>query len=252
MPSPRISIYIPYPLSHLQQKAFDVWLATICSQVENRRPYARRNQRRFEEVREQRELLQLRLQLWQEETPHEHLRVGLEKLSETIRLKYHDFWLVGVTDGEQAGATYTITQGLRRFTVDVQAWQPYKWADDRTTTLEIESLLEQFGTVPYHRVEITAVEDRHEDLLLLGYMAADLCDYFEARARIILQPEFHTVRGASDWTLSNTRDLATALDGTALEIPYAINYSNEVKHYYLADGDFMRAWVEHPRFAVHR
>ena len=251
MANPRISIYIPYPLSHLQLKALDVWLATICSQVENRRPYARRNQRHYDAVRDRRELFLLRLQLWQEETPHEHVRVALEKLQTAVNMKLHDYWFVGVTGGEQLGASYTITQGLRNFGVDVQAFQPHKWDADNTTTLEIESLLDGIGTLPYHCIEITALQERHEDLLLLAYMAADLCDDFEARARIILQPEFHTIRGSEEWTLADTRDLATSLDGTAIEIPFAVNRAGEVQRYHLADGDFMRSWVEHRRFALH-
>lgn len=247
----RISIYFPYPLSHLQLKALDVWLATVGSQVEKRRPYARRNQRRYDEVRDRRELLLLHLQLWQEETPHEHVRVALGKLQAAINMKIHEYWLIGVTGGEQLGASYTITQGLRRFGVDVQAFQPHQWEADTTTTLEIESLLDGIGTVPYHCIDITAIQERHEDLLLLAYMAADLCDDFEARARLILQPEFYTIRGSEEWTLADTRDLASSLDGTAIEIPYIVNRAGDVQRYYLADGEFMRAWVEHPRFALH-
>src|SRR5690606_4944880 len=108
MPNPVVDILIPYVLTDLQIQALHVWLATISAKLERRRPFARRNQEYHDTMREQRELYQLRLQLWAEETPNQHLQHELIELNTIVRQKLHHYWHIGVTDGQQLDVLYPI------------------------------------------------------------------------------------------------------------------------------------------------
>lgn len=247
----KISVYIPYALSDLQREALNVWLATICSHVEKRRPYERRSQRRAEEVRDQRELLLLRLELWRDDLQNQHLITELDALRRTIRQRVHDFWMVGVSNGEQLGMSYNITSAMRRFAVDVQAYQPMYWQRDNITPTELEQLVSKIGALPKHRIEIISLDDMPEDHILLGYMAADLCDEYHAWAKVDVKPNFHTTRAATEWSREDTYALIDGMDGAAFEICYATRRNGDPLLYHLADGDFMRDWVEHPQYYIH-
>lgn len=246
MPTPSIAVVIPYALSDLQVQALYVWLETVCSEVEKRRPFARRNQRHHDYVRDQRELLLLRMELWMDDLPDGVLKDELRGLHTIIREARHEYWMVGIRDGQQLG-TVPITTGIRPVGVDVQAVEPLVWQADDAQPRELESLLGALGCIPKHRIELTAFHEREEDSLLVTYMAAQLAEDYNAFARIRLQPRFFTRRGAEEWALADSRDLAASIAGTAHEIHYA-SREGQPQAYFLVDGEFLRNWAMHPRF----
>lgn len=250
MPNPVIDILIPYVLTDLQVQALHVWLATISSKLERRRPFARRNQRHHDYERDQRELLQLRLQLWQEESQDQALINEIQTLSDIIQEKLHQYWHIGVTDGTQLSVAYPITNAVRPFSVDLQAFEPTYW-ENVTNLLELSDLLAKLGTIPKYRIQMIGFLENPEDYLLCGYMAAELAQQYEAYAKVILRPHFHTQRGAAEWTANDTHDLAVSLGGISHEINYSIGRSESIRSYHLLDTDAMRAWVQHPRFHLH-
>jgi len=249
--NPIIDIYIPHLLTELQMQALHVWLATISSKLERRRPFARRNQRHHDYVREQRELLQLRLQLWQQETPDTALAEELQTLRHIIREKVHHYWHVGVTDGTQLDVAYPITNAVRPFSIDLQAFEPTNWEEDFTTTLELTHLIRALGTLPKYRIQVLGFMENPEDHLLCGYMASELAREYEAYAKVWLSPNFHTARGAAEWTQDDSHRLAQSLGGKTHEIKYHGGHNGETKRYHLLDTDAMREWTRHDRFFLH-
>jgi len=246
MPTPTASIVIPYALTDLQVQALYVWLQTVCSEVEKRRPFARRNQQHHDYVRDRRELLVLRLELWIDELGDGLLKEELRALQATIREARHEYWKVGIRDGQQLG-TVPITQGIRAIGVDVQAVEPLIWQSDDAQPAELQSLLDTLGCLPKHRIELQAFADREEDALLVTYMAAELADEYDAFVRLRLRPHFHTRRGAEEWTLDDSRELANSIEGIAHEVVFG-NRDGQPQAYFLVNGDFLRNWADHPRF----
>ncbi len=246
MPAPTATILIPYALTDLQVQALYVWLETVCSEVEQRRPFARRNQRHHDYVRDQRELLLLRLELWMEELPAGLLKDEIAALHATIREARHDYWKVGIRDGQQLG-TVPITTAIRPIGVDVQAVTPLFWQMDEAQPQELASLVQVLGCLPQHRIELAAFLEREEDTLLVTYMAAELAEEYDAFVRLRLRPHFYTRRAAEEWTLDDSRELAASIAGTAHEILYA-NHAGQPQAYHLVDGEFLRNWAQHPRF----
>lgn len=247
MPNPVIDILIPYALTDLQIQALHVWLATISAKLERRRPFARRNQNYHDHVREQRELYQLRLQLWAEETPNQDLQREIIALNTIVRQKLHHYWHVGVTDGQQLDVLYPITNAVRPFSVDLQAFRATNWED--ASMLELCDLIDKIGFVPKHRIQLTGFSDSPDDYLLCGYMAAELAHEYEAYAKVILRPNFFTVRGESDWTADDTQRLANSLGGKTYNIRYSKNTGTGM--YQLLDSYAMREWTKHERFHLH-
>ncbi|MGJ3238648.1 MAG: DUF6368 family protein [Anaerolineae bacterium] len=246
MPNPLIDILIPQTLTDLQMQALHVWLATVSSWLERRRPFARRNQRHHDQEREQRELLLLRLQLWAEETDDSILQRELTALRTIIKAKVHQYWHIGVTDGTQLDVPYPITQAVRPFSVDLQAFQPENWDSDSASTLELQQLIAHLGTVPGYRIQLLGFLESPDDYLLCGYMAAELAQEYEAYARVLLRPDFHTARGSAAWNAEDTARLAQSLGGVCHQIFYTPQY-----HYHLLDSYAMREWVKHPRYHLH-
>lgn len=251
MPSPKIELYVPRELTDLERQALYVELETIATWVEVRRPFARRNQRRALEVRDQRELLLLRLQLWRDESDDPALQRELNALAQTIRGRAHDLYMIGLSDGQQLGASYAITTAVRKVMVDLQAYRPHQWDADGTTTRELTSLLRALGTLPKQTLQMTAIDDFPEDYMLLGYAAADIVEEFAAYARVIVRPHFHTARGRAEWTLDETRALVAEIAGTAHEVIYATTAQGDPLAYHLVDAEFMRNWVEHAKYYLH-
>lgn len=249
MPNPLIDILIPSDLSDLQMQALHVWLATISSTLERRRPFARRNQRHHDHVREQRELLLLRLQLWAEETVSEQLCHELNDLHHVIHQKTHHYWHVGVTDGTQLGVAYPITNGVRPFSVDLQAFEPENWDENSTSTREIEQLITALGTIPKYRVQLLGFQESPDDYLLCGYMAAEIAQQYDGFAKVLLRPNFYTARGAAEWADDDTARLAQSLGGRSYEITY--DGTKALQSYHLLDSDAMREWTKHPRYHLH-
>lgn len=232
-------------------QALHVWLATISSTLERRRPFARRNQRFHDEVRDKRELLMLRLQLWAEETSSIRLRSELEALTQVIREKVHLYWHIGVTDGTQLDVAYPITNAVRPFSVDLQAFEPENWDGDHSSTLELSQLIETIGVIPKYRIQLLGFLESPDDYLICGYMASELAQQYEAYAKVILQPDFYTVRGAAEWTDYDTQRLAATLGGVCHEIHYTDNQEGQTRNYHLLDAEAMREWTKHPRFHLH-
>jgi hypothetical protein len=246
MANPQIELLLPQALNELQLKAVYVWLATVCGSVIRRRPYERRNQRHADLMRERRELLQLRLQLWQDESPNQGLKRELGELEAAIERKEHQLWEVAVNNGQQFGVN-TITMSQRPFMVDIAAFEPLAWDNEVTSGLELENLFGVMGALPKTRVQISALEDRSEDHLLAAFMAADLLGYYEsAYAKVWLKPFFHTPRGESEWTIEDTRRLAASCTGQAFEI--AFGRREAPKAYHLLDAESLRDWANHPKF----
>src|SRR5690606_38065096 len=98
---PSIEILIPKALSDLEIQGFYVWLVTVSKSVIKRRPIERRNQVHAEQLREKREFLDLRLQLWQDESINLQVRDELGRLQATIERQSHHLWEVAVTGGQQ-------------------------------------------------------------------------------------------------------------------------------------------------------
>lgn len=251
MSHPFVDIVIPQDLTELQMQALHVWLATIASKLERRRPFARRNQRHHDYVRDQRELLQLRLSLWQDESNLPELRDNIAALRTIIQQKIHHYWHIGVTDGTQLDVQYPITNAVRPYSVDLQAFRPLNWESDHATLLEMRNLFRALGTVPKYRIEVTGFLESIEDHLLAGYMASELAREYEAYARVRLHPLFHTARGERAWTLDDSRALAYQLGGTTHEISYNSARDGSEQVYYLLDSDAMRAWTQDDRFYLH-
>ena len=249
MPNPVVDILIPYALSDLQIQALHVWLATISAKLERRRPFARRNQQYHDMMREQRELYQLRLQLWAEETSSQPLQQELNDLNTIVRQKLHAYWHVGVTDGQQLDVLYPITNAVRPFSVDLQAFRIMNWEAENASTLELCDLLNKLGTIPKYRIQLIGFLDSPDDYLLCGYMASELAREYEAYAKVILRPNFHTVRGELEWTSEDTESLAQSLEGVTHNIRY--NKSNGIGMYQLLDSHAMREWTKHARFHLH-
>lgn len=246
MPAPTVSILIPHNLTDLQVQALYVWLQTVCSEVEKRRPFARRDQRHHDYVRDQRELLLLRLELWMDEMPDGLLKQEIRALHHTIREARHDYWKVGIRDGQQLG-TVPITQGLRPVGVDVKAFTPLIWQSDSAQPQELAALVNQIGSLPRYRIQLAAFLEREEDALLVNYMAAELAEMYGGFAQLRMIPQFHTLRGEAEWTLQDSRELAASIEGIAHEIQYTV-HAADASAYYLVDGQFLRNWADHPRF----
>ncbi len=251
MPNPLVDIFIPYALSDLQMQALHVWLASVSSTLERRRPFARRNQRHHDHIRDQRELLLLRLQLWAEESSNDVLYQELDTLGTIIRKKVHQYWHIGVTDGTQLDVPYPVTNAVRPFSVDLQAFEPENWDEDNASTLELCDLIAKIGTIPKYRVQLLGFLESPDDYLLCGYMAAELAQQYDAYAKVLLKPDFYTARGAADWTTDDTYRLAQSLGGTVHEICYTGGQSNQESVYHLLDAYAMREWTKHPRFHLH-
>ncbi|MGB7339606.1 MAG: DUF6368 family protein [Phototrophicaceae bacterium] len=251
MPNPSIDILIPSRLTDLQMQALHVWLATISSTLERRRPFARRNQRHHDHIRDQRELLLLRLQLWAEETQDTVFRQDILTLHETIEAKIHQYWHIGVTDGTQLDVAYPITNGVRPFSVDLQAFEPENWEDSHATTLELQELQLKLGAIPKYRIQLLGFLESPDDYLLCGYMAAELAQEYNGFAKVLLHPNFHTARGAAAWTSDDTQRLATSLNGVFHEIRYDGQRNEQLATYHLLDGYAMREWTKHDRFHLH-
>lgn len=250
MSAPSVQILIPYELSALQRQALYVWLETIGAWVEKRRPFARRNQRHAERVREQRELLQLRLQIWEEEATSPSLVSALESLQQTVRQQLHEYWEVGVTDGSQFDAD-PITNAVRKYGVDLQAFEPLLWERADASPQELHSLIGALGTVPHHRVEIAGFGEQFEDHVLAAYMAADLAQQYNGWVRLRVQPLFHTHRSEQEWSLADTRALVASINGTTHEVVYGQRRDGSPRVYHLADDIFTKNWAQHPRFWLH-
>lgn len=250
MSIPVVRVYIPYELSDLQRQALYVWLETIGSWVEKRRPFARRNQRHHDRVRDQRELLILRLQLWRDELADGQLQHELDALIRTVQQKLHQYWEVGVTDGRQLEAE-AITNAVRKFGVDLQAFEPLRWDNDATDTQELRSLVAALGALPRHRIEITGFGEKIEDHVLAAHMAAEAARQFQGWVQLRVKPQFFTLRGEQAWTADDTRSLVTSLEGLAHEIRYDVGRDGSPRFYHLVDETFVRSWVEHDRFWLH-
>src|SRR5688500_12013283 len=147
MSNPQIEILLPVALSDLEIRAINLWLATVCTSVIRRRPYERRNQRHAELMHERRELLDLRLQLWQDESPNLSLKNEIMALDAAISQKIHQLWEVAVNSGQQFGVNQ-ITMGLRPYLVDAQAFEPLRWDDEATSAIELEDLFGLLGFLP--------------------------------------------------------------------------------------------------------
>lgn len=249
MPNPLIDILIPSPLTELQMQALHVWLATISSTLERRRPFARRNQRHHDHVRDQRELMLLRLQLWSDEAESKQLRQEIIDLRDIIREKTHLYWHIGVTDGTQLDVAYPITNGVRPFSVDLQAFEPENWEEDTTTTYELQQLMTTLGHVPKYRIQLLGFQESPDDYLLCGYMASEIAREYNGFAKVLLRPNFYTARGAAEWTSDDTLRLAQSLGGRSYEIAYEGAQSTQT--YHLLNSDAMRAWTQHPRYHLH-
>lgn len=250
MPNPLVDILIPYDLTDLQIQALHVWLATISAKLERRRPFARRNQAYHDMVREQRELYQLRLQLWTEETQNPQLQTELNALSQIVRQKLHHYWHVGVTDGQQLDVLYPITNAVCPFSVDLQAFRPINWEENSASTVEVCDLIDTIGVVPKYRIQLIGFSDSPDDYLLCGYMSSELAREYQAYAKVILRPNFHTARGESDWTHDDTQRLARSLGSVSHNIRYS-RASGATGLYQLLDADAMREWTKHDRFHLH-
>lgn len=251
MPNPLIDILIPYALTDLQMQALHVWLATISATLERRRPFARRNQRHHDHMREQRELLLLRLQLWAEETSDTTLCHELEALHNVIQQRVHQYWHIGVTDGTQLDVPYPVTNAVRPFSVDLQAFEPESWDEDNSFMLELSELITKIGAIPKYRIQLLGFQESPDDYLLCGYMAAELAQQYNAYAKVLVRPDFHTVRGAAEWTIEDTKRLVDSLGGVSHEIYYSSNRNLQESMYHLLDADAMREWTKHPRFHLH-
>lgn len=249
MLNPLIDIFIPNNLTGLQMQALHVWLASISSTLERRRPFARRNQRHHDHIRDQRELLLLRLQLWAEENPDTLLQRELTDLHRIIRQKVHHYWHIGVTDGTQLEVAYPITNAVRPFSVDLQTFEPENWEDDYASPCELNALIEKIGSIPKYRIQLIGFLESPDDYLLCGYMAAELAQQYDAYAKVLLQPDFHTARGAAEWTSDNSYRLAQSLGGVVHEIQY--DSRGQMSHYHLLDAYAMREWTKHSRFHLH-
>lgn len=250
MSAPSVQILLPTELTPLQQQALYVWLQTIGSWVEVRRPFARRNQRYAERVRDRRELLQLRLQLWRDETQDAALADGIHNLNQTVQKQLHEYWEVGVTGGTQFD-TEPITNAVRKFGVDLQAFEPLRWEHDDTSTRELRNLLNKIGSVPRQRIEVLGFSEEMIDHVLAGYMAADLAQQFNGWVCLSVRPLLHTVRAEQAWEIEDTRDLVASLDGISHEIIYGTRRDGSPRLYHIGDTDFTRAWVQHPRYWLH-
>lgn len=246
MSGPIVDVQIPYPLTDLQIKALHVWLNTVCTAVEKRRPFARRNQRHHDRERDQRESLLVRLLLWQDETDNPRLQRYLAQMQHNVQRKTHDYWEVSLTDGQQLGTSYPITAGLRPFGVDVQAYQPLYWKHDAVAPIELEDWFHITGSVPFHRIQLSAFNELIEDHLLAAYMAADLADQYEGWVKVRVRPHFYTRRAEAEWTQDDTRQLVASIAGRAHEIEYATPHGT--KAYHIVDGEFLRNWAEHAQF----
>lgn len=251
MTHPLVEIVILQDLTELEMQALHVWLATISSKLERRRPFARRNQQHHDYVRDQRELLQLRLSLWRDESRLPELKDHLGLLRDIVQQKIHHYWHVGVTDGTQLDVQYPITNAVRPYSIDLQAFRPLYWDSDTTTMLEVQQLFRALGTVPKYRIEITGFLENTEDHLLAGYMASALAREYNAYAKIWLRPYFHTARGEREWTLDDSRALAYSLGGNSHEIAFRTGRRSDEGHYFLLDSDAMRKWTQDDRFYLH-
>ena len=251
MPNPLVDILIPRTLNDLQIQALHVWLATISATLERRRPFARRNQHHHDDMRDRRELLQLRLQLWSEESTDEILCNELSLLGDVIRKKIHQYWHIGVREGRQLDVPYPVTNAVRPFSVDLQAFEPENWEEDSASILELSELIATIGAIPKYRIQLLGFLESADDYLLCGYMAAELARQYDAYAKVLLRPDFHTARGAALWTTEDTRRLAESLGGKCYEIHYASTQSSQDNVYHLLDGHAMREWTKHPRFHLH-
>jgi hypothetical protein len=246
MSNPQIEVLIPQALNDLQRQAVYVWLATVCRSVIRRRPFERRNQRHADMVRERRELLELRLQIWQDELPNQPLKRELAELEAALARRDHQLWEVTVNDGRQFEVN-TITMSPRPYMVDVQVFEPMRWDDEATTALELENLFGVTGLIPKTKIQISGLADRQEDHLLCAFMAADLLGYYEsAYAKVWLRPFFHTPRGEAEWTVEDTRRLAASFRGLTYEI--AFGRREAPKAYHLLDAESLHDWANHPKF----
>ncbi len=238
---PRLDVILNAPLTHLQIKAFEVWLATHGSRIEYRRPIVRRNQREHDIARDQRELLLLQLELWQtEQAADAALTQELARLAATIKQDEQWMWDFGVSDGRQLGAGQ-ITNGIRFFGATLKAFAPRGWENGEAGYLRC--MMDALGYVPQQTLGLMALNDREDDHLLLAYMLADLADDHLTLVRADMRPKFNTERGASEWTPDETRALVADLGGRSYEVGH-----RSKPHEYLLDGEAMRAWAQHPRF----
>lgn len=251
MPNPLIDVLIPSTLTELQIQALHVWLATISSTLERRRPFARRNQRHHDHIRDQRELLLLRLQLWADETSDDALKQDIMSLHQITQAQLHHYWHIGVTDGTQLDVAYPITNGVRPFSVDLQAFQPENWEDTHATIRELEDLRLKLGDIPKYRIQLLGFLESPDDYLLCGYMAAELAQEYNGFAKVLLHPNFHTARGAAAWTSHDTHRLAESLNGNYHEITHDSQREGHLATYHLLDGYAMREWTKHDRFHLH-
>lgn len=251
MPNPLVEIFIPYALTDLQKQALHVWLASVSSTLERRRPFARRNQRHHDHVRDQRELLMLRLQLWAEESHDSKLQEELYCLQTIVRENLHQYWHIGITDGTQLDVAYPVTNAVRPFSVDLKAFEPENWDEGGTSTLELCELITKIGAIPKYRIQLLGFLESPDDYLLCGYMAAELAQQYDAYAKVLLRPDFYTARGAADWSKLDTERLANSLGGISHEIHFSSKQSNMDSSYHLLDGYAMREWTKHIRFHLH-
>lgn len=250
--NPQIDVLIPHMLTDLQVQALHVWLATISAKLERRRPFARRNQQQHDQEREQRELLLLRLQLWQEAAPqHQQFVNELATLQHLIQTNLHHYWHIGVTDGTQLETRYPITNAVRPFSVDLRPFYPSHWDNDYSSEDELCQLLMKLGTIPKYRVQFTGFLESPDDTLLCGYMAAELAQQYDAYAKVILRPHFYTDKARAQWQHTDSQALARTLAGETHDIAYTHGQEGTVAHYHLLNGAAMRAWVQHERFHLH-
>lgn len=245
MPGPSLRIPLYEPLTDLQVQAIYVWLATICSTVEVRRPAARRSQRRHDEVREQREWLLLRLDLWRETHHDAKLTAELARLQDSIRQLRHDFWLVGVSGGHQFDTT-EITNAVRLMGIDLQAFEPPHWDDEEPSLQGLQNLLSVVDRLPMQRLEIQAIEENIEDHILCALMAADFAEQHETQIPVYVRPNFFTRRARDEWTQDDTRALVASIEGQTQEVEAATG-----DLYHLVSPDFLRNWSAHPRFHLY-
>lgn len=246
MAGPIINIQIPCALSDLQIQALHVYLTTVASELEKRRPYARRNQRHHDRARDQRESLLVQLMLWQDEAENSMLKQHIALMQQEVQRKTHDYWEIGVSDGQQLGTSYPITNSLRKYGIDVQAYRPMHWDKSNIAPLELADWLHIMGSVPYYRVQVIVFDERIEDSLLGAYLIADMADELEGWVKLRVQPHFYTLRAEDAWTLDQTRELVASIEGRAHEIEYATPRGTSV--YHIVDGEFLRNWAEHEQF----
>jgi hypothetical protein len=232
---PSVRLLLMQPLTPLQLKSLDVWMASISSIVEKRRPNSRRWQKAFEQAREKRELLALQLQLWHDESAST-LAGELQHLAKLTLADAHEYWELRVTDGSQFG--YRITSAQRTFGLRWQSYEPDSWQDEAGLA-QAQQIMHKLHALPKQQITITAFDDKPEDHTLLAWMLADLWQLLGGWVQVGMRKRLFTAEGRATWSAEDSRALLTQCGGQWHEITAGKRLT------YLVDGDCLREWGFH-------